>query len=42
MKYILLVHHNEDVLGSLSPTELQQMRAEPVQPANDIHLSGHH
>ena len=42
MKYILLVHHNEEVLGSLSQTDLQQMRAESVQLANDIHLSGHY
>ena len=42
MKYILLVHHSEEVLGSLSQTDLQQMRAESVQLANDIHLSGHY
>jgi hypothetical protein len=40
MKYILLVHHNEEVLGSLSKTELQQMREESVHLANDINLSG--
>ena len=40
MKYILLVHHNEEVLGSLSKTDLQQMRAESVQLANDINLNG--
>jgi hypothetical protein len=42
MKYILLVHHNEEVLGSLSKTDLQQMRAESVQLANDINLSGNY
>ena len=42
MKYILLVHHNEEVLGSLSQTDLQQMREESVRLANDIHLSGHY
>ena len=42
MKYILLVHHSEEVLGSLSQTDLQQMRAESVQLANDIHLRGHY
>jgi hypothetical protein len=42
MKYILLVHHNEEVLGSLSETDLQQMRAESVRLANDINLSGHY
>jgi len=42
MKYILLVHHNEEVLGSLSQTDLQQMREESVRLANDINLSGHY
>jgi len=42
MKYILLVHHNEEVLGSLSQTDLQQMRAESVRLANDINVSGHY
>ena len=42
MKYILLVHHNEEVLGSLSKTDLQQMREESVRLANDINLSGHY
>ena len=42
MKYILLVHHNEEVLGSLSPTDLQQMREESVRLANDINLSGNY
>jgi hypothetical protein len=40
MKYILLVHHNEEVLGSLSKTDLQQMREDSVRLANDINLSG--
>ena len=42
MKYILLVHHNEEVLGSLSKTDLQQMR-EDQYDATDINeraLSG--
>ena len=42
MKYILLVHHNEEVLGSLSKTDLQQMREESVRLANDINVSGHY
>ena len=42
MKYILLVHHSEEVLGSLSKTDLQQMREESVRLANDINLSGHY
>ncbi|MEK6288047.1 MAG: YciI family protein [Acidobacteriota bacterium] len=40
MKYILLVHHNEQVLGKLSETELLQMREESVQLANQINSSG--
>jgi hypothetical protein len=40
MKYILLVHHNEEVLGSLSKADLQQMREESVRLANEINLSG--
>ena len=40
MKYILLVHHSEQVLGKLSETELQQMREESVQLANQINESG--
>jgi hypothetical protein len=40
MKYILLVHHNEEVLGNLSETELQQLREESVQLANRINSNG--
>ena len=40
MKYILLVHHSEQVLGNLSETDLQQMRAESVQLANEINADG--
>jgi hypothetical protein len=40
MKYILLVHHDEEVLEKLAETELQQLRAESVQLANQIHSSG--
>lgn len=36
MKYMLLVHHDEDVLAALGENELQQMRAESVQLANEI------
>ena len=42
MKYILLVHHNEEVLGSLSKTDLQQMREESRRLANDINLTGNY
>ena len=40
MKYILLVHHSEEVLGSLSKTDLQQMREESVRLANDLNVTG--
>lgn len=40
MKYMLLVHHSEEVLGNLSAPELQQMREESVQLANAINESG--
>lgn len=40
MKYILLVHHSEEVLASLSEAELRGMREESVQLANDIALNG--
>jgi len=40
MKYMLLVHHNEQAFGKLSETERQQMRNESVQLANEINSSG--
>ena len=40
MKYMMLVHHNEQVLGELGETKLQQMREESVQLANQINSSG--
>ena len=42
MKYILLVHHNEEVLSSLSKTDLQQMREESVRLANEINVTGNY
>ena len=42
MKYILLVHHNEQTFSKLSETEVQQMREESVQLANQINSSGHY
>ena len=42
MRYILLVHHNEQVLSELSESELQGMRAESVRLANQIDSSGHY
>lgn len=41
MKFILLVHHNEQVLAELGEAELQKMRAESVQLANGIDSRGH-
>ena len=40
MKYMLLVHHSEEVLGELGESKLQQMREESVQLANQINASG--
>jgi hypothetical protein len=40
MKYLLLVHHDEDVLNAIGETELQQMRAESVQLANELDAIG--
>jgi hypothetical protein len=40
MKYLLLVHHDEQVLSALSDTELQKMRAESVLLANQINSNG--
>lgn len=40
MKYMLLVHHDEGVLTTLGENELQQMRAESVQLANEIDSDG--
>jgi hypothetical protein len=40
MKYMLLVHHNEETFGNLRETERQQMRAESVQLAHQIKSRG--
>lgn len=40
MKYILLVHHEEQVLDELGEEALQQMRDESVQLAHQIDLTG--
>ena len=42
MRYMLLVHHNEEAFGSLSEKERQQMRAESVELANQIHSTGNY
>ncbi|MGH9969681.1 MAG: YciI family protein [Pyrinomonadaceae bacterium] len=40
MKYMLLVHHSEEVLGNLSENKRKEMLEESVQLANDLHASG--
>src|SRR4051812_12879031 len=40
MKYLLLVHHNEQVLGGLSESVLGQLRDESVELCNQIHSTG--
>ena len=40
MKYLLMVHHNEQVLADLGETKLQQLREESVRLANQIDSSG--
>ena len=40
MRYMLLVHHNEQVLSKLPDGELQKMRAESVRLANQLNSSG--
>ena len=40
MKYILLVHHSEQVLGNLGDAVLQDLRQESVQLANRINSKG--
>jgi hypothetical protein len=40
MKFILLVHHNEDNFARLPKAEQQQMRDESVRLANEVHSNG--
>lgn len=40
MKYMLLVHHDENGINALDGNELQQMQAESVQLANEIDSDG--
>jgi len=40
MKFMLLVHHSEAVLADLGETNLQRMREESVQLANQIDSKG--
>ena len=40
MKYILLVHHNEDNFARMAESEQRQMRDESVGLANQVHANG--
>jgi hypothetical protein len=40
MKYMLLVHHDEEAFGKRRETERQQMLQESVQLAQQLHASG--
>ena len=42
MKFMLLVHHDEEAFGKRSETERQGMLRESVQLANELHASGHY
>jgi hypothetical protein len=42
MKYALLVHHNEQVLGNIGETELGRMREESAQLARQLDASGNY
>ena len=40
MKYMLLVHHDEEVFGKLSETKQQQMLDDSVQLTHQLHADG--
>ena len=40
MKYLLLVHHNEQSFGRLTEAERQEMRAESVRLCHQINSTG--
>ena len=40
MKYILLVHHDEEVFGKFSETKQQQMLDDSVQLTHQLHADG--
>ena len=42
MKYMLLVHHDEEAFGKRGDDERRQMLQESVQLANQLHESGHY
>ena len=40
MKYILLVHHDEEIFGTFSETKRQQMLDESVELTHQLHSDG--
>ena len=40
MKFMLLVHHDEEVFGTFSETKRQQMLEESVQLTHQLHANG--
>jgi len=40
MKYMLLVHHDEEVFGTFSETKQQQMLDDSVQLTHQLHANG--
>ncbi len=40
MKYLLLVHHDEEAFGKFSETKRQQMLEESVQLTHQLHATG--
>ena len=40
MKYLLLVHHDEEAFGKFSQTKRQQMLEESVQVTHQLHANG--
>jgi hypothetical protein len=42
MKYLLLIHHSEQVLNDLGESARKQLREESVRLANEIDSSGHY
>ena len=40
MKYMLLVHHDEEVFGKFSETKKQQMLEESMQLTHQLHANG--
>ena len=40
MKYLLLVHHDEEAFGQISETRRKQMLKESVQLTHQLHAKG--